>query len=38
MFQKRIMTKFKNKNQNNQVSNKPEITPMSYSKLLDMTI
>jgi len=38
MFQKRVVTKIKLKNQNNTAISKPESTPMSYSKFLDMTI
>lgn len=38
MFQKRVITKIKLKNQNTTVLSKPEATPMSYSKFLDMTI
>ncbi|KAL5233330.1 hypothetical protein ACI65C_000740 [Semiaphis heraclei] len=35
---KRVVTKIKLKNQNNTALSKPESTPMSYSKFLDMTI
>jgi len=38
MFQKRVVTKINLKNQNNTALTKPDSTPTSYSKFLDMTI